>query len=481
VKKIVSWIACLLLLLLAGAQPLQSVPADAGARPRPNVVLVLVDDLEAADLRLFPNIWTQLVQQGTTFERFFVPNSWCCPSRASILRSQYVHSHGVLTNTAPEGGFAKFHSSDLERSTIGTWLKSAGYRTGLMGKYLNHYPGGETPRTYVPPGWDDWQVPVKRLYQEYGYTLNENGTLREYGYAPPDYLSDVLAAKARAFVSVDRREPFFLYLAPIAPHAPSNPAPRHADAFAGAMAPRPPSFDQEDLEAEPAWLKAMPRLDIDAIDRIDERYRARMRAMLGVDDLVGSLVRALSEAGRLANTYLFFASDNGFHQGGHRIPSGKTTAFEESVRVPLVVRGPGVRQGASVTDLAASLDLGPTFAALAGAKVPEFVEGRSLVPMLTGVRPAGWRRNVLIEFYRPADLLPPSPRAVPPYRALRTERYTYVEYDTGERQLYDLAEDPFQMINLAAVAAPELLGGLVRTLSELAACSGAGCRSADAR
>ncbi|MCG5216329.1 sulfatase family protein [Streptosporangium soli] len=480
-KKIVCWTACLLMLLLAGAQPLASVPADAGARPRPNIVLVLADDLDAVDLRAFPNIWTQLVRQGTSFDRYFVSNSWCCPSRSTILRSQYVHSHGVITNTPPEGGFAKFYTSGLERSTMGTWLKAAGYRTGLMGKYLNHYPGRKVEATHVPPGWDDWQVPVKRLYNEFGYTLNENGTLRQYGFAPEDYLSDVLAAKAGEFVSREGKEPFFLYLAPIAPHAPANHAPRHADAFTGAIAPRTPSFDQEDLSAEPAWLRSMPRLDPAAIARIDERYRARMRAMLGVDDLVGSLVASLSRSGRLANTYIFFTSDNGFHLGSHRIPNGKTTPFDESIRVPLVVRGPGVRAGADVTSLATTVDLGPTFGAIAGAEVPAFVEGRSLVPLLTGVPPPGWRRNVLVEFFSPPGLLTLSPATVPPYRGLRTERYTYVEYETGERQLYDLASDPFQLRNLAAEAPPELLSALQRSLQAMATCSGAGCRIADTR
>lgn len=136
-------VLCLILLCTLGAPGVASETARAAERP--NIVFILVDDLEAGDLQRFPTIWNELVRGGTSFDRFFVTNSWCCPSRSTILRSQYVHSHGVLTNTAPEGGFTKFYNSALERSTLGTWMKSAGYRTGLMGKYLNHYPGGRRP------------------------------------------------------------------------------------------------------------------------------------------------------------------------------------------------------------------------------------------------------------------------------------------------------------------------------------------------
>ena len=173
--------------------------AEGGSRP--NIVLILADDLENGTLPYFPNITQHLVRQGTSFDRFFVTNSWCCPSRASILRSQHVHSHGVLTNTAPEGGFARFHEQNLERSTIGTWMQEAGYRTALMGKFLNHYPGNSAPEAYVPPGWDEWDVPVRQLYQEYGYRLNENGGLFDYGWSEQDYLADVLAGKARDFIA----------------------------------------------------------------------------------------------------------------------------------------------------------------------------------------------------------------------------------------------------------------------------------------
>ncbi|WP_235030333.1 sulfatase family protein [Nonomuraea solani] len=467
-------LACLLLLLPAAE------PTMAKGDARPNIVLIMADDLETGTLPYFPNITRHLVRQGASFDRFFVTNSWCCPSRASILRSQYVHSHGVLTNTAPEGGFDRFHAQGLERSTIGTWMRQAGYRTGLMGKFLNHYPGKTAEETFVPPGWDEWDVPVRNLYEEYGYRLNENGALREYGWSEPDYLSDVLAGKARDFIA-GSDEPFFLYLAPIGPHNPANPAYRHADAFPLVMAPRTPSFDQEDVAGEPLWLRTRPPLSQPARDAIDERFRTRLRSMLGVDDLVGSVVSALEEAGKLDNTYLFFTSDNGFHLGTHRLGQGKTTPFEEAIRVPLVVRGPGVKADSTIAHMGATVDLAATFAALGGATAPSFAEGRSLVPLLKGASPAQWRRNVLVEFTRPANRASAAQTPVPAYQALRTEQYTYVRYETGERQLYDLHADPYQLRNLIDGADPALLASLDARLTAMASCSGASCRVADAR
>ncbi|MDP9866075.1 arylsulfatase A-like enzyme [Streptosporangium brasiliense] len=385
----------------------------------------------------------------------------------------------MLTNTAPEGGFTKFHDSDLERSTLGTWMKSAGYRTGLMGKYLNHYPGGVAAPTYVPPGWDDWAVPVTRLYDEYDYTLNENGLLTAHGSAPEDYLTDVLSQKAGAFVSRQGTEPFFLYLAPVAPHNPANYAPRHADAFAGATAPRPPSFDQPDVSAEPRWLSSRPRFSARAIEGIDERYRRRMRAMLGVDDMVGALIGTLRATGKLDDTYIFFGSDNGFHLGQHRLAHGKTTPFEESIKVPLVARGPGIQAGGAIGELCANVDLAPTFAELGGAQLPDFAEGRSMVPLLRGRTPAPWRQNVLLEFYRPTSQASARQTPVPAYQGMRTARNTFVRYSTGEYQLYDLVKDPYQLHNLAAKVPPSVITQFDRQLDALTACSGANCRTAD--
>jgi arylsulfatase A-like enzyme len=532
-------VMCLLLVseCSSGSSSTSSKPAStaapASAGRQPNIVFVLADDLDLAsytDPAKFPKFNSLMTQQGTTFSNYFVTDSLCCPSRSSILRGEYVHNHGVHTNLPPNGGFEQFHALGNESSTIGTWMHAAGYHTGLLGKYLNGYPD-TVARTHVPPGWDDWVSPSGgNPYAEYSYQLNDNGKLEHHGTQPADYLVDLLSQKAGHFIgSAPKDKPFFLYVAPYVPHQPATPAPRYANAFPGAQAPRPPSFDQVDPTA-PAWLRNRPPLTAPLITTIDNLYRRRLQTMLGVDDMLANVVTSLEKSGQLDNTYIVFSSDNGFHLGEHRLPPGKQTAFEEDIHVPLVVRGPGVPKGKTVDTLAENVDLAPTFAALGHAKVPDFVNGQSLVPAFHGTTASSQRSAVLVEHYAdtpdelgarkqrkaqkrqgaqattaktsepdddaspPVAGLPTSgptapvlqagqvPRVlIPSYAALRTDRYTYVEYTaTGERELYDLTTDPFELHNIAATADPALVAGLAKQLNALRTCTGVACRSAGA-
>ena len=503
----------------AGASTGSSVPQAAPSK-KPNIVFILTDDLDLSsylDPSRFPKVNSLLVDKGTTFSNFFVTDSLCCPSRSSILRGQYVHQHDVLGNLPPAGGYQKFHANGDEKSTVATWLHGAGYRTGLLGKYLNGYPQTVAP-TFVPPGWDEWDSPTSggNPYSEYNYRLNENGRLVRYGSSPDDYLVDVLSRKSSEFIQQQSDKPFFLYVAPYVPHQPATPAPRYADAFPGVQAPRTASFNQADMSAEPQWLQRRPLLDPQQIDAIDQLYRKRLQSMLGVEDLVQNVVDTLQKTGQLDNTYIVLTSDNGFHLGQHRLPPGKQTAFEEDIHVPLIVRGPGVPQGKKVDDPAMNIDFAPTFAELAGAKVPGFVNGRSLVPAMHGKKPDSERKDVLVEHYaegrgrqrsgaagtaqqdpdndtNPPDSGTPStgPQApavrrgqfralgIPDYAAIRTDRYTYVEYVTGERELYDRRADPDELHNIVSTADPKLVRDLAKQLSALKACKGGGCRAAD--
>ncbi len=490
----------------------------AAGKSRPNIVMVLTDDLDLRtylDAKRFPKFHDLMTVPGTTFSNYFVTDSLCCPSRASILRGQYVHNHDVQGNIPPNGGFERWQQLHRDRSTVGTWLHDAGYRTGLLGKYLNGYPNTTSP-TYVPPGWDTWASPAAgNAYAEYNYKLNENGKLRLYRKKPADYLVDVLARKAHDFIAAPKKgQPFFLYVAPYVPHQPATPAPRYANAFPGVRAPRPPSFDQADLSAEPPWLARRPHLQPVVLNYIDQLARRRLQSMLGVEDMLETIVNTLRQTGQLDNTYIVFTSDNGFHLGEHRLPPGKQTAFEEDIHVPLVVRGPGVPAGRTVSSFAREIDLAPTFAALGRATTPGFVDGASLTPLLTGGDTGNATRrpnDVLIEHYATAgtragrraltasiepddDAHPPvagaptrGPAApvrtpavlnvgIPPYRALRNARYLYVEYTTGGRQLYDLTTDPDELHNLAATD-PALVRTLATRLAALVRCSGASCRT----
>lgn len=462
--------------------------------PRPpNVVFILTDDLDTPLLESMPRLRDLVTARGTTFSSYFVTDSLCCPSRASILRGQYVHNHGIAGNEAPLGGFEKFHELGCEESTVATWLQRAGYRTALLGKYLNRYPDG-IGESYVPPGWDEWASPVDQpaAYRELRYRMNENGRVVSYGKAPADYLTDVLAAKAVAFIAdaATRGVPFFLYLAPYAPHAPATPAARDKRRFGAAHLPRRPSFDEADVGDKPDWIRQLPPLGDARLRAMTQHYRRRLRSVQAVDAMVERLIDALARAGELGRTYVLFTSDNGFHMGEHRLPPGKQSPYDEDVRVPLVVRGPGVPAGRIVDELAVEVDLAPTFAAIAAASAPDFVDGRSLAPLLTGAVPDAWRRAVLIEHdagsgepFEPAGERRGRPRnpQPPTYRALRTSEWLYVEYASGERELYDLRRDPDELDNVYASADVRLRDCLADQLATMRGCAGDACRSAEAR
>ena len=488
--------------------------ANTGPADRPNVIMILTDDLDAASISHMPNLKSLLIEQGTTFENAFVTNSLCCPSRATILRGQYSHNHEIFSNEPPNGGFEKFRDLGRQNSTVATWLQEQGYRTALIGKYMNGYD-----TSYVPPGWDEWYG----VAGNYTSTdLNENG--RIVSYDPEQYhLDDVLADKAVDFVGSRGRggppsffkpeAPFFMWLGTTAPHAPADPAPRHEDALADVSVPRPPSFDEGDVSDKPAWIADNPELNPDQIARTEELYRKRLQSMLAVDDMIGRLVDALRESGELENTYIVFTSDNGFHLGAHRLTAGKWTAYEEDIRVPMIVRGPGVPEGRTLDHLVLNNDLAPTFAELAGAETPSFVDGRSLAPLLTDTPPAtqDWRQAFLVEAVAEAvdipesvddteliplltgDTQPPEDQrrsspldeaplqnaGRPGLQAVRTEDHLYVEYETGESELYDLEEDPYQLENTYEDAG---LGDLWRYegwLEALRDCAGEDCRAAE--
>jgi N-acetylglucosamine-6-sulfatase len=430
--------------------------AGAAALGRPNIVFVLTDDLSMDLLRFMPNVQAMQVR-GLTFNDYYVSDSLCCPSRSSIFSGNFPHDTHVFGNVGPEGGFHAFYNRGEEQHTFAVALQQAGYRTAMMGKYLNGYldgPGGprDVPATYVPPGWSEWDV-AGQAYPEFNYRLNENGTLRRYGDQPSDYLTDVLARKGVSFInsSAASGQPFFLELATFAPHFPYTPAPRNANDFPGLTAPHPPSFNVLPTHA-PAWLADHPPLTPGQIDRINSVFRKRAQAVQAVDDMIGRVEQALSANGVARNTYLVFSSDNGLHTGEYRLMPGKMTAFDTDIRVPLVVVGPGVAAG-ETSAMAENVDLAKTFAAIGGTTLPS--DGHSLLPALQGQTPDDWRNAILVEHHGPdlrgidPDFQQTSSGNPRTYEAMRTHRFLYVEYDNGEREFYDLSQDPFELQNLA--------------------------------
>jgi N-acetylglucosamine-6-sulfatase len=439
------------------AAPARRVAAGAAAKAasRPNIVFILTDDLSNDLIPYMPQVQA-LEARGMTFDDYFVSDSLCCPSRASIFTGNFPHDTGVFSNVGPDGGFHVFYDRGEEQSTFNVALQLAGYRTAMMGKYLNGYGAGPSqspvPNTYVPPGWDQWDV-AGWGYPEFNYTLNENGKLHRFGHQPQDYLTDVLARKGVDFIdsSAVTGQPFFLELATFAPHRPYTPAPRDANLFPGLTAPEPPNFDVLPTDP-PGWLAGHPPLTAKQIEKINHVFRLRVQAVQSVDDMISDIEAALAAHHMLNNTYIVFSSDNGLHTGEYRLMPGKLTAFDTDIRVPLVVDGPHVPAGKTSDAMTENIDLAKTFTAIGGTTLPG--DGHSLMALLEGEQPADWRNAILVEHHGP-DVGKNDPDAQDPtsgnpttYEAMRTHRFLYVEYADGEHEFYDLVKDPYELDNI---------------------------------
>lgn len=476
-------LAGLLLTTAAGAVPAAAQTAQ------PNLIVIMTDDLDAESLQtalaqgLMPYLKTYVADVGVTFANSFATFPLCCPSRATYLTGLYPHNTGVVWNSGPNGGFANFDDS----STIATWLRAAGYRTGHVGKYLNGY----TNAAYVPPGWDDWQgLTDPGTYCMYGYTVSDNGVAVVYGNGPADYQTDVLRQRALDFISESEAEdaaPFFLTITPLAPHLESNcqpntvrAAPRH-EGTVNLPLPTPVSFNEADMSDKPLWMRVLPLVDAAQTQQL---YNDRLEALRAVDDLVGAVMLAVTENGELGRTSIVFTSDNGYLLGRHRWES-KVLGYEESVRVPLLMRRPN-GAARTISELVLNNDLAPTLADAAGVAPGFAVDGRSLRPLLDGSA-ATWRKRFLVDH-------PPTGESfsVPPYLAVRTATsltgapLAYIETynDAGTlvtaRELYDLVLDPYQVSSLHNDNSPLRVGqrqSLAQHLQNLKSCGNGTCQS----
>jgi len=477
----------MLLAGLSATKPTTDVAGRAVSTGKPNIVFVLTDDLSWNLVPYMPQV-RELQREGMTFNDFVVTDSLCCPSRASILTGRFPHNTGVYTNGGKDGGFRYFHNHGEEADTFATSLQGKGYRTALMGKYLNEYQptfkaGGTEP--YVPMGWTEWDV-AGGGYGGYHYKLNENRKVVEYGGAPEEFLTDVLADKGASFIkrSARAKKPFLLEVSTFTPHAPYTAAVRHLDEFPDLGAPRGPQYNKLPTAAPP-WLANRKPLPPAELLAIDHAFRKRVLAVQAVDDLIAKLRATLKAAGVADDTYIVFASDNGYHMGEYRLGPGKMTAFDTDVRVPLVVAGPGVPGGRRSIAAVSNIDLAPTFEEAGGAPIPATVDGRSLLPLLRGGSDDSWRTANLVEHHgpvvRPDDPDRPEPGGgnPPDYAAIRTHTFTYVEYRDGSREYYDLVHDRDQMHNLAGSLSAVRLRELHTQLTHLTSCrSGATCWSA---
>ena len=466
--------AALLLLAVAAAGCGPAPPAQDASRP--NIVVIMTDDQTLESMRVMPGVRSALGASGTTFENAFVSTALCCPSRATLFTGQYMHNHGVLGNRPPEGGYGRLDTSNY----LPGWLQDAGYHTIHIGKFLNRY-GQDNPPAEVPPGWSEWYASIDlSTYRYSGYQLNENGVVSTYArYQTDEYTQRAVDAVRRL---TPAGAPFFLSVAYLAPHSGGprdaddppgivtpRPADRHRDVFAAEPLPRSAALNEADVSDKPSFIRRRPRLSATRRAAIEENYRQRLESLLAVDEGVVRIVDALRSSGELENTLVVFTSDNGFFHGEHRVPYGKVLVYEPSVRVPLIMRGPGVPRAARRRQLVTNADLAPTILEAAGATAGRVQDGRSLFGLLSD-RGLEWGRELLFEGPTGFDAVA--------FSALRNQRYLYVEYDNGERELYDMRRDPDQLESLdESPAHTAVQARLAQRLAALQVCAGASCRT----
>jgi arylsulfatase A-like enzyme len=458
-------------------------PARAAEDPRPNVLMITVDDASPLNLEYMPNVRRLIADRGVTLTNAVAPTPICVPARASLLTGQYAHNHGTHTISGPHGGFGSFD----DRETLPVWLSTAGYDTLFVGKYLNGYGESRPSRRYVPPGWSNWRATVgKTTYNYVAPTVNVNGRVRKVRKYSSDlfsrYTVDLLTQKRR------RQSPWFMMVNYVAPHAggpreADDPlvrypgtrhrvttprvAARHRDAYADLGLPTTPDMFESDTRDKARASHTAKQWSLLGRRKMQEGHQQRVESLLAVDEAVAKAVRALRRTGQLANTVITFSSDNGYLVGQHNRQS-KLIHYEESLKVPMLIAGPGIPRGKRVATQVTNADLPATIAALAGATPTRTVDGVDIRPLLRQPRRD---RVVPIQAWQVQD----GNRRV--YRGVRTDRWTYVRFADGEEELFDHADDPYQLSNLAGRRA--LRGPLrrMRTLtSRYNSCAGPSCR-----
>jgi N-acetylglucosamine-6-sulfatase len=439
---------------------------------RPNIVFIVVDDLrwdEVGSSRYpylkTPNI-DRIGNEGARFRNAFLTTPLCSPSRAGFLTGQYPGTHGIIDNVDRSAASHRLVTFPLR-------LHQAGYETAFIGKW--HMGNDDSPR----PGFDRW-VSFKGQGNYIDPALNVDGK----SVQATGYITDLLSRHAVDFINRRHEKPFLIWLAHKAVHPEVMqhddgsvdltlaerfiPAERHKALFENVTIPRPRSYGLEP-KGKPALLRKLGDLRPLGAGTVtsDKSILDRQRSLMAVDEGVGEILRALKETGQLDNTVIVFTSDNGYFYGEHGLSVERRLAYEESIRMPLLIRFPKVvKPGTVRSEFALNIDLAPTLMELAGADAASWMQGKSLVPLLTGKSPA-WRDSFLIEYY--SDKVFPRVLKMG-YKALRTGRWKYIHYYEldGMDELYDLKTDPYEMKNLIdQPASATVLGHLKRELDRL--------------
>lgn len=534
--RLVAAVMPVVLVVLAAAPAAPARTAGRGADGRPNILVIMTDDQTVADLRHMPNVRRLIGGRGATFTDAIASFPLCCPARATFLTGQYAHNHRVTGQFHPKG----WYGMPGRANTLPVWLRRAGYRTAFVGKWLNGY-GARTGRGEVPPGWDLWRGLLDlSAYDYFNFLMSVDGRTKAYGdrdFArrlvrfgkiqtvprpepviltvyrrlaevfgpgpyrswgtadPEAYTTDVTGRATADIIARERssKRPFFVWWSPAAPHREDvaatlmgrpgpdpRPAPRHAARSRTFRLPRPPSFNQDaaSFAKLPSnmqrHLKPLTEADIAELER---DYQGRIGSLLAVDEHVRRLVATLRRTGQERNTLILFTSDNGWLHGEHRVPGDKFLPYEESLRVPLLLAGPGVARRRTVGGQVADIDLAPTILAAARARAGRTQDGVSLLPAARDPRRRP-RRAIAIQAPRPLFDSPTMPQQWDQaYRGVRTDRWKYVVYRaTGEEELYDLRRDRHELNNLAADPAHGAVkSALAAKLRRLERCRGRAC------
>lgn len=418
-----------------GLEGIAPPAAHAGAR-RPDIIVIVTDDQRRETWGWIPTTRRWIAERGVRFSRAILPTPLCCPSRASLLTGEYAHTTEVWSNG---NGWTRFRDAGMEGRTVAVWLRRAGYRTGLIGKYLNAYHG-----TGPPPGWAVWHAFRGGNADYYNYDLlHTNGSITSYGSGSAAYSTDVLRGYARRFIAATpSTKPLFLYFAPFAPHEPATPAPRHVNLPAPIGSFGPPSFNETDVSDKPPWIRRLPFVSSSSIQ--DLRVR-QYRTLRSVDEAVGAIVDAQRARGRLRNTLLIFLSDNALMWGEHRV-QGKFVPYNGAARVPLAMAWPRrLPAGRVDARLALNIDVPVTIAAAAEAAHRD-VAGRNLLRR--------WKRAGFVLEAAASRIPGPNGTNVarPPYCGWRSPRFLFVRYGNGREELYDYGHDPWELHDVHRVA-----------------------------
>ena len=506
---------------------------------KPNILLLLSDDQDSilGGTDYMPKLKYWIANQGATLKNAFVHTPACCPSRSSIFSGRYLHNGGALNNSVFGNCYGTEWRMGAEQQTFAVGAKFSGYKTYFAGKYLNQYgvrtdkhnhsfctPAHEQGCFRVPPGWDGWLGLVGNS-QYYHYDViesNDGGQtserIRHYWNYENDYLPDVVANRTLQFMKdweqenakskPEEQKPFLMVASWPSPHGPFTPAPQYQTSLENLTAFRTPNWNasRSSMMQKHWFLRQIGPIDEGTETWIDDVYRNRLRTLLSLDDHITHFMKQLKKMKQLDNTYVIYTSDNGFQLGQHRLRGDKRQLYEHDIRVPLYIRGPGIKPGTSLDEAVLNIDLAPFIHEIVSdsQRPLDHHDGASFLGLFADdklqdgpIRKQEWRNDFLISYHgegNPECGFSPCNKGKPnryedwhsgdatnnSYHCVRSmapsEIYCAFDDDEDFVEYYDLETDPWQLHNTAPTLSPEIRSAFEKRLLQLRRCRGSSCR-----